>query len=131
MSTKEWLDNIQEDYDNDWGYRGELESIKFTEEILQNIETNKIKKSDLAKRLKATPPYVSKILNSNCNFTLKTIYRICYALNLEFLWKVRPRKIKKEIFTVEAADISTKQPYSINKKEVEAKGNIYRYNEVA
>lgn len=129
MSTKEWLANIQNDFNKDWDYRGELESIKFTEEILENIKTNNIKKNELADRLKTTAPYVSKILNGNCNFTLKTIYRICYALDLEFLWKVRRRKTRNEVYKVTSQDVSSKQTSSIDERKKEA--NIYKYSEAA
>lgn len=114
MSTKEWFKNIQKEYDDDWNYRGELESIKFTEEILQYIEANKIRKNDLAKQLQTSPPYVSKILNSNCNFTLKSIYRICYALNLDFIWKINPTRKSEELFVTNTEGVSNNQTLSID-----------------
>lgn len=89
MNTRDWFNSVQESYVDDWDYQGEYASTLFTEKILKHINVNDIPKNKLAKKLKTSPAYVSKILSGGGNFTLKKIYQICFAVGLDFYWGVK------------------------------------------
>lgn len=90
MNTREWISNLQSELEKDWDYYGEYSSTLFTEKILEYMAEHRIKKTDLAVRLNTSPAYITKLLNGGGNFTFKKIFQICFALNLDFNWQIRP-----------------------------------------
>ncbi len=56
---------------------------EFTEEICRLMESGRVTRSELARRLGTSPAYVTKILRGNANFTLATMVRLARALGAE------------------------------------------------
>jgi|SRR6185295_2666342 len=54
--------------------------VEFTESLVQEMERQGITRTELARRLGATPAYVTKILRGKVNFTLATMVRLARAL---------------------------------------------------
>ena len=57
--------------------------LEFTESLVQEMERQGISRRELARRLGATPAYVTKILRGKVSFTLATMVRLARALNAE------------------------------------------------
>ncbi len=58
-------------------------SISFTENVCRKMEELQISRSDLAKKLDTSPAYITKILRGYSNFTLETMVKIAFALDVE------------------------------------------------
>lgn len=56
--------------------------IDTTEEILFEMHRKNITKSDLAKRLKRSKSFVTRLLNGDHNMTLRTLSDICFVMGL-------------------------------------------------
>jgi transcriptional regulator with XRE-family HTH domain len=57
--------------------------LGFTEAVTREMERQGITRTQLAKRLGATPAYVTKILRGKANFTLATMVQLARALDAE------------------------------------------------
>jgi len=57
--------------------------LEFTEDVVQEMERQGITRTELARRLGATPAYVTKLLRGKVNFTLATMVRLARALDAE------------------------------------------------
>ncbi len=57
--------------------------LEFTENLVREMDHQGITRTELARRLGATPAYVTKILRGKVNFTLATMVRLARALEGE------------------------------------------------
>jgi transcriptional regulator with XRE-family HTH domain len=57
--------------------------LEFTEDVVREMERQGISRTELARRLGATPAYVTKILRGKVNFTLATMVKLARALDAE------------------------------------------------
>lgn len=57
--------------------------LEFTESLVQEMERQGITRSELARRIGASPAYVTKILRGKANFTLETMIRLARALDAD------------------------------------------------
>jgi transcriptional regulator with XRE-family HTH domain len=71
-------------------YRAEGASIEFTNAMVTRMRETGISRSELARKIKANPAYVSKILRGDTNFTLDTMVKIAGALGSEFRCHLQP-----------------------------------------
>lgn len=60
----------------------------FTEDICRLMEEKKINKADLARIMKVSPAYITKILRGNANFTIDTMVRLARALGASLQLRV-------------------------------------------
>jgi DNA-binding Xre family transcriptional regulator len=81
MGKKTWFKNMLEEFKDDFDFRLESLILGITDDICKEMEAQNITKSDLARRLEISPAAVTKILNGNANFTLKSILKIAMALD--------------------------------------------------
>src|SRR5436305_12498574 len=56
--------------------------LEFTEGVVREMERQGVTRTELARRLGATPAYVTKILRGKANFTLETMVRLARALDV-------------------------------------------------
>lgn len=90
--TLEEIKNMEPlDIENDPEFVADYMKGLITEDILQAMEEEEINKSQLAKRMKKSKQYISRILNETANFTFKSLAEIACALN----HKVETRIFKK------------------------------------
>ena len=66
-----------ESYEEYWTERAIAE---LTEELSRWMETKGISQAELAARIGVSPPYISKVLRGNVNFTLATMTKLAFAL---------------------------------------------------
>jgi DNA-binding Xre family transcriptional regulator len=71
-------------------YWEELAILDFTEEVLRRMDESGVNRSTLAARLDVDPAYVSKLVGGSNNFTLRTMVRICRALESELRFHLQP-----------------------------------------
>ena len=57
--------------------------MEFTESLVREMERQGLSRVELARRLGASPAYVTKILRGKVNFTLATMVRLARALGTE------------------------------------------------
>jgi transcriptional regulator with XRE-family HTH domain len=57
--------------------------LEFTEGVVREMERQGVTRTELARRLGATPAYVTKILRGKANFTLETMVRLARALDAQ------------------------------------------------
>ena len=87
INTHGWLNSILKQEDNDSEYDYLILSI--TEELSKRMKDLPLTKVQLAKKLGTSSAYVTKLLNGNTNFTVKTLLNIAKALNDEFVIKLK------------------------------------------
>jgi transcriptional regulator with XRE-family HTH domain len=82
MSEKSFaaLFESAERHDEYWTERA---IIQFTEDLSIWMESKKISQADLAAAIGVSPPYISKVLKGNVNFTLATMTKLARALGAE------------------------------------------------
>jgi len=83
MSFKKWIKDKLELYKDDFEFRLESLILDITESISKKMIERKINRSKLAELLDVSPPAVTKILNGNSNFTLKTLLSLSDALDVD------------------------------------------------
>ena len=64
--------------------------IEFTEEIVRLMKLRGVNRVELARRLNASPAYVTKLLRGDNNFTLETMVKVSRALGSELQLHLQP-----------------------------------------
>jgi len=59
--------------------------------ILRRMKELGVSQTELAKRMKASRPYVSKVLHGEVNITLGSAARFAHALQMDFVPVLTPR----------------------------------------
>ncbi|HEY4590468.1 MAG TPA: helix-turn-helix transcriptional regulator [Thermoanaerobaculia bacterium] len=82
MSKKSFsaLFEAAERHDEYWTERA---IIEFTEALSRWMEEREISQAELAATLGVSPPYISKVMKGNVNFTLATMTKLARALGAE------------------------------------------------
>jgi transcriptional regulator with XRE-family HTH domain len=75
-------------------YRAEGASIEFTNAMVTRMREAGVTRSQLARLIKATPAYISKILRGATNFSLDSMVKIANALNCELRLHLQPSGAK-------------------------------------
>ncbi len=83
MKTGKWFKRKMESFKEDFSFRLETLILDLTEKICIKMEQKNINRMRLSELLNVSPPAVTKILNGNSNFTLKTLLSMSDALDLE------------------------------------------------
>jgi transcriptional regulator with XRE-family HTH domain len=83
MKTQDWFKSLLNTVKDTFAFRLETLIINTTEKICEHMKLKSISRTDLAQRLEVSSPAVTKILNGNSNFTLKTLLALADALGLE------------------------------------------------
>jgi transcriptional regulator with XRE-family HTH domain len=91
MKVKSWLQKKIEEFKDDFDYKLESLILNITEKISKRMSEKKINRSSLAGLLGVSPPAVTKILNGNSNFTLKTLLSISDALDMNLAVNFEPK----------------------------------------
>jgi transcriptional regulator with XRE-family HTH domain len=65
--------------------------LDFTEGLHKIMEANGVTRSDLARRLRVSPAYITKVLRGNVNFTVDSMVRLARAAGGEVSIHIAPR----------------------------------------
>lgn len=71
-------------------YYAELLKIEVTEAIYNLMETKKINKAELARKLDCKPPYITKLLRGTANITLDSLAKIAFLLDAKVVTSFEP-----------------------------------------
>ena len=69
----------------------------FLRAILVRMKELGLNNTQLAKRMKVSRPYVTKVLSGDVNFSFRTAAKLANALQMDFLPELRKRESKREI----------------------------------
>ena len=83
MRPGEWFKEKLESLKDDFEFRLETLILDLTEKICARMKQKEINRTRLSELLNVSPPAVSKILNGNSNFTLRTLLSLSDALGLD------------------------------------------------
>ena len=64
----------------------------FLRRILRRMKEMGVSQTELAKRMKVSRPYVTKVLHRDVNFSFKTAARLADALKMDFFPELRPKE---------------------------------------
>jgi transcriptional regulator with XRE-family HTH domain len=84
MDTEKWFNEKLATLKDDEDFRLEEVILNLTEQISVRMKEKGITRAKLAELLGVTPAAVTKLLNGNPNFTLKTLLKVADALGFEF-----------------------------------------------
>lgn len=82
-NTTNWFKSKIDSLKNDFDFRLEKLILDVTENIVNRMTRKKLSRVNLADKLEISPPAVTKILDGNSNFTLKTLLSLADALELK------------------------------------------------
>lgn len=91
MSTSEWFDKQAAKRRKHPEFILEQLTLDITDAVCRAMEERGLSRSDLARRLRVSPAYVTKLLNSTSNVTLRTLINIGLALDLRVGVELRPQ----------------------------------------
>jgi len=97
MDTKTWFKRKLDSFKDDFEFRLETLIYKITEKISEKMDQKRINRTKFAKLLQISPPAVTKILNGNSNFTLKTLLSIADALELDLKIDFKEKQFATEV----------------------------------
>ncbi len=84
MDTEKWFNEKLTALENDPDFRLEEIILDLTEQISVKMKEKRMTRAKLADLLGVTPAAVTKLLNGNPNFTLKTLLKVADVLDLKF-----------------------------------------------
>ena len=68
----------------------------FLRRILRRMKELGMSQTDLARRMKVSRPYITKVLRQDVNFSFRTAAKLANALKMDFFPELRPREIREE-----------------------------------
>jgi transcriptional regulator with XRE-family HTH domain len=90
MSKKSFKELIDEAKGRDSYWTASM-ILDFTEGLHKIMEANGVTRSDLARRLRVSPAYITKVLRGNVNFTVDSMVRLVRAAGGEVSIHIAPR----------------------------------------
>jgi len=81
-------------------YWEERAILEITQDIQEKMNAQGVTRAELARRLGKTPPYITKILRGNTNFTLETMVKIARALGCELRTRLQSEGTQSVWFEV-------------------------------
>lgn len=100
MPENSWFQHLNDKYKDDFVFKLEGKILELTEEICKAMKISGISKSDLARKMGTSPAAVSKLLQGNSNFTLKTLMKLSECLGHDLMIGFH----KKSKFNIEGAE---------------------------
>ena len=113
MKVKDWFKNKLDSFKDDFEFRLESLILDVTENISKGMINKNINRSELAELLNVSPPAVTKILNGNSNFTLKTLLSLSDALDLDLKVEFKEKRTGATEITASDAGYQTAQGFIV------------------
>lgn len=73
----------------EWGHQYGI--MELTRVITEAMSAQGVTQAELARRAGLKPSYVSRIMNTPENITMRTAFRLCNALDLELGFDIKPK----------------------------------------
>jgi len=114
MNMEKWFRDKLESFKEDFEFRLEKLILELTEKIAERMKQKKINRTNLAALLQVSRPAVTKILDGNSNFTLRTLLSLADALDLDLKIDFKEKDaVERSIF------VTWFYPYSLEASEEE------------
>jgi transcriptional regulator with XRE-family HTH domain len=85
--------------------------LDFTEDLFRLMKERQVSRSELARRIEASPAYVTKVLRGNANFTLASMVKLARAFDHEVRVHLGPAGTVTQWVDVPwTADVATAPP---------------------
>ena len=68
----------------------------FLRRILRRMKELGMSQTDLARRMKVSRPYITKVLRQDVNFSFRTAAKLADALKMDFFPELRPQDEKAD-----------------------------------
>jgi transcriptional regulator with XRE-family HTH domain len=81
IEKSEWFEKLEAELDKDPKYWVESMRFDFVEEVERMMEERGVSRAELARRLDASPAYVTQMFKALFNPTLLTLAKVALALN--------------------------------------------------
>ena len=65
----------------------------FLRRILRRMKQLGVNQTELARRMKVTKPYVTKVLRQDVNFSFRTAAKLAHALEMDFFPELREKDV--------------------------------------
>ena len=69
----------------------------FLRRILLRMKELGVSQSELAKRMKVSRPYITKVLHQDVNFSFRTAAKLARALQMDFFPDLRPHEVTQKL----------------------------------
>ena len=66
----------------------------FLRRILRRMKELGMSQTDLARRMKVSRPYITKVLRQDVNFSFRTAAKLANSLKMDFCPELRPRELE-------------------------------------
>lgn len=96
--------------EQDEDYWTELAIIEFTEELSRLMELRGMTRAELAAAIGSSPPYITKVLKGNVNFTLATMTKLAKALGGVVRVHLAPMGTRTEWMDSEIVEVAPDPP---------------------
>jgi transcriptional regulator with XRE-family HTH domain len=110
MNSKQWFDAQHEAFENDPEYVAEGLALDVVIALGRAMRDQGLTQSELARRIGASPAFVSQTLHGKPNMTLLTLAKFSLALGLECSVSLTPRPLTENPESLE--DSTTSAPLS-------------------
>lgn len=67
----------------------------FLRRILRRMKQLGVNQTELARRMKVSKPYITKVLRQDVNFSFRTAAKLARALEMDFFPELREKKVEK------------------------------------
>ena len=91
IEKSEWFEKLEAELDKDPKYWVESMRFDFVEEVERMMEERGVSRAELARRLEASPAYVTQMFKALFNPTLLTLAKIALAFDARVELKLVPR----------------------------------------
>ena len=69
----------------------------FLRQILLRMKELGVSQTELARRMKVSRPYITKVLHEDVNFSFRTAAKLANALKMDFLPSLKPQNESKPV----------------------------------
>ena len=69
----------------------------FLRQILLRMKELGVTQTELARRMKVSRPYITKVLHEDVNFSFRTAAKLANALKMDFLPSLKPQDVSKSV----------------------------------
>jgi transcriptional regulator with XRE-family HTH domain len=87
--------------------------IEITEQIVEKMNTMGMSKSELASKIDASAPYITKLLRGKTNFTAESIVKVADALNCDVEVRLVPRSSTNDWIELMGKTVEAKREFRV------------------
>ncbi len=72
--------------------------------VIEALEEKKITRTELARRMSVSPPYITKILQGHANMSIETLTKVAFAIDLKWECLLIPQHTDIGVFSLSDED---------------------------